>query len=403
MAHRADSTFFERKRPWSQYKDLILRYYLRPYLQKVKNMGKPILLVDGYAGPGRFEDGSEGSPFFIANAIAPLVDSGVSASALFVERDESKFNELEKNMSPFESFVELRNADFGDCVSEIAKLADSHTVFLYMDPFSLSRVHLGHLAEIFSKIAHGSSVELLLVLMAHTFVRWAHACQQAELDGSEVLFDKYVMDEEGTFDEEMANAIWDMKSVRSAKYAITSRAELDGIAGGQYWRAIIDDPSLIHSERAQAFVDSYVDKLRQWFSVVCSYPLKADPSSQDAKYWVVFGSRYKPSIDLINRAITSARRKQHEDSKAGTLFGKSELAPELTHRQIEHAVLDQLKEGPPLRWRELRWRLSLSLLLGRATDSEINKAIKSLCKAGTISGSDAQKIDQNALLFITPP
>lgn len=402
MAHQADSTFFDQKKPWSQYKDLILRYYLRPYLQKVKNLGRPILLIDGYAGPGRFKDGSEGSPFFISRAIAPLAESGVSVSALFVERDESKFNELKKNMMPFESFVELRNADFGDCVTEIAKLADSNTVFLYMDPFSLSRVHLGHLAEIFSKIQSGSSVELLLVLMAHTFVRWAHACQQAELDGSEVLFDKYVMGEEDRFDEEMANAIWDMKSVRSAKSAITSRAELDGIAGGQYWRAIIDDTSLIHSERAQAFVDSYVEKLRQWFSVVCSYPLKADPSSQDAKYWVVFGSRYRPSIDLINGAITSARRKQHEDSKAGTLFGESELEPELTHHQLERAVLKQLETGPPLRWRELRWRLSLAII-GQAKESEINKAIKSLCKAGTISGSDGQKNDQTALLFVTPP
>ena len=53
--------FFLRKRSWSRYKDLILDYYLKPYLYKVASLRRPIALVDCFAGPGSFEDGEPGT------------------------------------------------------------------------------------------------------------------------------------------------------------------------------------------------------------------------------------------------------------------------------------------------------------------------------------------------------
>ena len=44
--------FFEGKRPWSKIKDEVLEKYMTPYLAKVNTRGQPILLIDGYAGPG---------------------------------------------------------------------------------------------------------------------------------------------------------------------------------------------------------------------------------------------------------------------------------------------------------------------------------------------------------------
>lgn len=60
-------TFFKRKRPWSKYKDLILDYYLGPYLAKIARLGKPIAVVDCFAGPGKFNDNQRGSPLIIAD------------------------------------------------------------------------------------------------------------------------------------------------------------------------------------------------------------------------------------------------------------------------------------------------------------------------------------------------
>src|SRR4249920_586648 len=59
--------FFEGKRRWSEIKDEVLGNYMTPYLAKVNTRGQPILLIDGYAGPGIFEDGAAGSPLIICD------------------------------------------------------------------------------------------------------------------------------------------------------------------------------------------------------------------------------------------------------------------------------------------------------------------------------------------------
>ena len=65
-----EDDFFEGKRPWSVIKDQVLKDYMSPYLAKIKNLKKPILLVDGYAGPGVFDDRQPGSPLIMCQAAA---------------------------------------------------------------------------------------------------------------------------------------------------------------------------------------------------------------------------------------------------------------------------------------------------------------------------------------------
>src|SRR5436305_12171705 len=64
MVENSDD-FFEGKRPWSKIKDGVLGKYMEPYLAKVNTRGQPILLIDGYAGPGVFEDNTLGSPLIM--------------------------------------------------------------------------------------------------------------------------------------------------------------------------------------------------------------------------------------------------------------------------------------------------------------------------------------------------
>jgi three-Cys-motif partner protein len=63
-----DDNFFEDKRPWSVIKDTVLGDYMNVYLPKVNKRGQPIVLIDGYAGPGIFDDHAKGSPFIICEA-----------------------------------------------------------------------------------------------------------------------------------------------------------------------------------------------------------------------------------------------------------------------------------------------------------------------------------------------
>lgn len=58
---RKEAEFFKGKRTWSIIKDQIIKDYLAPYLSKVSKLNKRIVIVDAFAGPGRFDDGSIGS------------------------------------------------------------------------------------------------------------------------------------------------------------------------------------------------------------------------------------------------------------------------------------------------------------------------------------------------------
>lgn len=45
-------------------KDEIIKNYLPPYLKKVNKLNEDIILIDSFAGPGKFDDGEQGSPLY---------------------------------------------------------------------------------------------------------------------------------------------------------------------------------------------------------------------------------------------------------------------------------------------------------------------------------------------------
>jgi hypothetical protein len=55
------SDFHKAPKAWAQVKHSILGNYLSLFLGKLGVSGKPVYYVDGFAGPGRLEDGSKGS------------------------------------------------------------------------------------------------------------------------------------------------------------------------------------------------------------------------------------------------------------------------------------------------------------------------------------------------------
>jgi three-Cys-motif partner protein len=76
--------FFAGKRPWSIIKDQVLEQYMPGYLAKVNRLRRPILLIDGYAGPGVFDDGKPGSPLIMC-AAAEKIAKGNYAAFFFID------------------------------------------------------------------------------------------------------------------------------------------------------------------------------------------------------------------------------------------------------------------------------------------------------------------------------
>src|SRR5437879_13112919 len=82
-----DGDCFVGKRPWSLIKDYVLSSYILAYVSKVKGLGRPIVLIDGYAGPGVFADGQEGSPLIICSAAEKFAKGHYSAHFFNIKRE----------------------------------------------------------------------------------------------------------------------------------------------------------------------------------------------------------------------------------------------------------------------------------------------------------------------------
>jgi three-Cys-motif partner protein len=137
MKKETEDSFFEGKRPWSRIKDEVLSKYLVPYLTKVKKLNEDIILVDAFAGPGYFNDGSYGSPIILcqmAENYAPK-NSRVILVNKNKEHHEKLRSSLEDYINKQIAFTILGSAK--DLFCRLSNLLSDQTVLLYLDPFGL--------------------------------------------------------------------------------------------------------------------------------------------------------------------------------------------------------------------------------------------------------------------------
>lgn len=130
--------FFAGKRPWSVIKDQVLKNYMSPYLAKVSRLNRPILLIDAYAGPGVFDDGSSGSPLIMCQAAETFAKGNYVA--FFVNNDEAYQKKLDMIFQK-EGWSRSAHALFADShqlLQYLPSMLADQTVFLYLDPFGLN-------------------------------------------------------------------------------------------------------------------------------------------------------------------------------------------------------------------------------------------------------------------------
>jgi three-Cys-motif partner protein len=272
------SNFFRSKKPWSPYKDMILSYYLTPYLPKVCSLGRPVLVVDCFAGPGRFEDGTDGSPVIIAKAVRQIAEKGKPVSALFIEEKKKYFQQLKQSLEEYQDVCRTVHGSFEDTAKEIADTGRNNTVFVYIDPYGIKPLRFEILAGIYANIAHGSSVEVLLNFNASSLIRNGLAALKCS--------------QQDDMEEELDRTM--------------TPADIDTIAGGDYWRGIVTEDTSFAEKETQC-VSEYTRLMRRYFNEVCVYPIKEKYEHTIPKYRLLFGSRHEDAFILMNDAICNAR------------------------------------------------------------------------------------------------
>lgn len=269
----ADS-FFDEKRSWSRIKDEVLKGYLPPYLAKVARTRKPIIVADCFAGKGVFDDGEPGSPLIITEAIANQISTYPPSEIKSVFIEKKYVEDLRLNI-PDRPWVNILEGDYENRMEFFIERYDprGQNLLLYVDPYGIKSILFSHFRRV--KAKGFSSVELLLNLNAFGFLR--EACRLSNVSVEE--------------DEQPAHYERD----------VNTPERLDEIAGGSYWREIIDrkySGEITMAQAEEEFVAEYCKRLRKVFRFVVNIPVKVKLGNIP-KYRIVFGTDHEDGLLLM--------------------------------------------------------------------------------------------------------
>lgn len=380
--------FFEKKRDWSKYKDFILDYYLTPYLEKVKNLRKPIVIVDCCAGPGRFDDGYDGSPLIITKHVKALHNRNIDIRGLFLEKRKKFFNRLQANIAQFSEYAEAKHIDYRGYLDNIRSMAANSTIFLYVDPYGIKELPFSELSDIYKAInKHNSSVEVLLNFNSPAFVR----CSLVALK----------MDTKG-FDLEAGDSFFDETVFNVEGMTID---QMNVIAGGDYWKGIVSDSSLSFFEKEQKIVESYMKQMNEYFLMVCNYPVR-QKYGQLPKYRLIYGTRHEDGILLMNNTMYKARdRFLKQEFADGLLFDVRPLEESKNMSLFTRRLLEIVGENEPISRKNLKL-IAIREFFCCYDDSDYSRTVMKLLKGiedmKLYSHSGKTRINDNELLSTTP-
>ena len=381
--------FFKKKRSWSRYKDFILRYYLEPYIAKVATLGKPVLIVDCFAGCGRFGDGEEGSPLIICNAIQQAGQKKVPIRGEFIEEKRDNYLSLVESLAPFGQFATPRLGRFEEHLQELAEKARQNTVFLYVDPYTVKGLIFSRMKAVYDRIRTASaSVEVLLHLNVTTFMRWGLAALKAKREGDELA--RIAEDEEADY----------LADDPGEQVELTT---LDEIAGGGYWRGIAQDTTVAFPEKLQQFTKAYLHQLVSSFPFAASCNIMSKYQDKVPKYALIYGTRHPDGVELMNDAMCKARREflGNQFSK-GWLFDCTPQEEIPDQDKVYNDIVSVTKENGPLTRKAVRNRIIWDHF-GTLESKDVNKLIGNLLKSQRLFSSTGKtRINDSVGLSCVP-
>lgn len=135
----ANDAFFTRKQAAAVLKHGVLSRYPTVFASMAGWGEAEVVLYDGYAGPGRYEDGSEGSPLLLVET-AQRVEKFRKVRLLFSEEDLDTHTELSRTLSEAAGEGVQWDADYGS-VEEWApinvRIAGEAPMLTFLDPFGV--------------------------------------------------------------------------------------------------------------------------------------------------------------------------------------------------------------------------------------------------------------------------
>ena len=343
--------FFEGKRPWSKIKDKVLEKYMTPYLTKVNTRGQPILLIDGYAGPGTFGDDTVGSPIIICEAAEKYVKDNYQA--IFINNKKKYHKKLSAEIlrRGWSHSVETILGDSQLLLKALPQTLSNQTVFLYLDPFGPTGCDFALLTP-FLERASQFSTEILLTMSMPAMHRLATP--------------KAV--KAGRQDEQM---IKDFHQI------------LTNVLGGTYWKDILWQ-DIDAEERERQLIQAYQDKLAQYLRFTHSCPVR-ERTDRRIKYYIVFASKHVDALILLNDIMTGAYFSgMHKADFAGGLWEDTDWREMRSIGGLDQVVIALVRKHSG-ESRKSIWRRVVQEHFMRYLEPEYNATVQRLVEQKKLS------------------
>lgn len=309
--------FFRKKRSWSTVKDEILGHYVDCYLKTVQNLQRRIIIVDGFSGPGVFGDDTPGSPLIICKSISQNTKGKVGIGCLFADVRPAHRAALEQNIAAYikTGMSEPPYSDWSQALARALQIGGGATLFFYLDPYGIKELEFDMVRQIYERDPK-KSTEVLINFNFRTFMRmsgnWGYADSASEVS----------------------------RKVKQGKTDTVNQ-----VMGGDYWQAIIMDPSLDKIGREDAVVNAYMERVRQFFPYVYAIPVKersdeeySVPTDELARYHLLFGTRSPRAVVYMNDVALNALEPYLSQFRDGLLF-------DMTPERYQAVAIEKAKEA----------------------------------------------------------
>ncbi|MEW6376420.1 MAG: three-Cys-motif partner protein TcmP [Thermodesulfobacteriota bacterium] len=366
-----ENEFFKAKRPWSKIKDKVIGNYLVPYLNKVSKLGEKIVIGDAFAGPGIFDDGSEGSPLIICKIAEKQVPG--KYLGIFVNRGEESHTKLgevlKKYIDEKKAITILGKAQ--DLLEKLKGIVGNATLLIYLDPFGLKGCEF-RLLEPYLGRDKRFSTEIIVNMSMPTLHR---------LSTPDAIREKRI-------------------TTRTKKLNQT----LTDILGGEYWKEIMwsDLPPV---EKEKKIVEKYVSLLNQYLPFAGFCPVR-ERIGKSVKYYMIFASRHPDALLLMNDIMYKSYFKtMHEIQYKDTLFeGLFDWRDTGAKEDIETTMIEFIRKRPGVIRKDL-WMEIVKTNFMKWDSSTFNEKIKKLIfeKPQKIKFiSSTKRFNENSSLYIIP-
>jgi three-Cys-motif partner protein len=302
------STFFGIKKNWSVIKDELLRCYLKPYVAKILHTGRPLIYVDCFAGKGKFEDGNDGSPLIALKTIEDCLNNTKSSNqdvqTFFIEKNYA--SELNANLSGYQN-VRVVGGAYEKNITSILENRQGSNAFLYIDPYGVMDLNFNLFENDISQSLY--SIELLINMNSFGFIREACRATSVTFTTPEI-FDDLVEYEPVLLQPSQQSII-----------------NLTRVAGGDYWRGIIEDyksKSINAYEAEQQFSQSYCKRLGESYRYVLNMPIRLK-RGQQPKYRMIHATNHADGCVLMYENMSKRWQLLEDMQTAGqaSLFDQS--------------------------------------------------------------------------------